>query len=86
MDKGLLANFIERKSGLDIKEVTEVKLKDYDDDYGAINEHYIVNCKIMFEEYFGEDDTEIEILEKQCLVRVDEYKRYSENVSSVIWL
>jgi len=86
MDKALLTNFIERKSGLDIQEVTEVKIKDYDDEYGAINEHYIVDCKIIFEEYFGDNDTELEIIDKKCLVRVDEFKRYSENISSVIWL
>lgn len=86
MKKQQLANFIEKRTGLDIQEVTDYKIKDYDDIDGVINEHYIVSCKIIFEEYFGDNDTELEIVPKKCLVRVDEFERFCNSISSILWL
>lgn len=86
MNYETMRNFVEKRSSLDIHEITEIKLKDYDDINGVSGEHYIVSCKVMFEEYFGAEDTDIEIIENECLVRVDEFDRFSKSISSIKWL
>jgi len=90
MNKEILAKFIERKTGLDIKEITSATLKDTDDEYGCIGEHYIVEFISKYENYFSDNDNEteveIELFDKKCLVRVDEYERYINSINSIIWL
>ena len=88
MNKELMTKFIEKKTGLDIKEIISINIKKDDDEYGQIGEHYIVNCISRFENYFSESDNEFEIetFEKKCLVRVDDFERYINANHSVIWL
>ena len=88
MNKELLTKFIEKKTGLNIKEISSVVLKDTDDEYGCIGEHYVVDCTTQSDNYFIGNDNEIEteIYNKKCLIRVDEYDRYLSSINSIIWL
>lgn len=90
MNNELLVKFIEKKTGIDVKEIRNVDVKDEDDEYGQAGEHYVVSCVTKFENYFSdnENDTEVEIetFNKKCLIRVDDYERYLKSINSIIWL
>jgi len=88
MNKELLVKFIEKKTGLDIKEIKSVELKDSDDEYGCIGEHYVVELVSRYENYFSNsgNEVEIELFNKKCLIRVDEYNRYLNSINTIIWI
>jgi hypothetical protein len=67
-------------------EVLDVKLKDTDDEYGFVNEHYIVKCllKVPDPSYpvynlFGRK-------EQNCLVKVSEYNSWLKGEDSIRWI
>jgi hypothetical protein len=66
--------------------VLEVKLKDTDDEYGIINEHYIVRCLLQA------PDTSIPVYnmlgerERVCLVSVSEFNSWLKNENSIKWI
>jgi len=51
----------------------DIKLKDDDDEYGVIGEHYIVNCS------FGKT-------KKTCLVNVLEFERWKRKEYPIRWI
>jgi hypothetical protein len=67
-------------------EVLDVKLKDTDDEYGIINEHYIVRCLLQA------PDTSIPVYnmlgerERVCLVSVSEFNSWLKNENSIKWI
>jgi hypothetical protein len=82
--KSQIFDFIKTKTP-NLKEVIDVKIKDTDDDYGTIGEHYIVKCLVtrispMSPTGFKED------VEKTCLVSVSEFKKWIRKEESIKWL
>jgi hypothetical protein len=72
-----------------VQKVLGIKFKDCDDDYGAIGEHYIVNCKMRW------DDVVIDTLheppknksyEAVCLVSRKEFDNYRNKEQTIIWI
>jgi hypothetical protein len=83
--KKQIFDFIKLKTP-NIKKVLEVKIKDYDDENGLINEHYEVRCllrvpdtSIPLENMLGES-------EKICLVDTQAFNMWIKNESSVKWI
>lgn len=83
--KKQIFDFIKLKTP-NLKEVLDVKTKDYDDENGFIGEHYEVRCllkvpdtNIPIENMLGER-------EKICLVDKQEFKRWVKGESSVKWI
>ena len=78
-------NFIKRKTP-NLLKVIDVKLKNPLDDYGIINEHYIVRCLLQV------SDTSIPInnmlgkVEKNCLVSVSEFNNWLKGEDSIKWV
>ena len=67
-------------------EVLDVKLKDTDDEYGFVNEHYIVKCllqvpdpSITINNMFGRK-------EQNCLVNVSEYNSWLKGEDIIRWI
>jgi len=67
-------------------EVLDVKLKDTDDEYGFVHEHYIVKCllkvpdpSIPINNMFGRK-------EQNCLVKVSEYNSWLKGEDSLRWI
>jgi hypothetical protein len=81
----LMKTFIEEESPttLPIKEVSNIKLKDTDDEDGRAGEHYIVECILC-----GKGPTiNFETISKQCcLVNIKEFKNWVKSEDKVKWL
>lgn len=72
-----------------VLEVLNVKLKDCDDDYGAIGEHYIVNCKMILQNVTLEKSNEIrkgKPYKATCLVNKKEFDNYRDEKNPITWL
>jgi len=74
-------DFIKRKTP-NLLKVIDVELKNTDDDYGIINEHYIVRCLLQV------PNTSKPIIktEKICLVSVSEFNNWLKGEDSVKWI
>jgi hypothetical protein len=55
--------------------VVNIDLKDYDDEYGAIGEHFIVLCKCVSSDIL-----------QTCLVHKQTYYRYINQINAVKWI
>jgi hypothetical protein len=66
-------------------EVLNFKIKDSDDDYGSIGEHFVVECKIRAVSNKSTCLT-FDILTGFCLVNVREFRKFEAQERSVIWL
>ena len=83
--KKQIFDFIKLKTP-NLKEVLGVKVKDYDDENGFIDEHYEVRCLLSV------PDTNIPIQnmlgerEKICLVDKQEFNKWVKGESSVKWI
>lgn len=83
--KKQIFDFIRQKEP-NLLKVLDIKLKDYDDDDGFINEHYIVRCLLQ------KPDTSIPInnmlgeTEKICLVSVSEFNKWLRGENSIKWV
>jgi len=71
--KDILKKFIEDKSNIKIKTITDVCMKDYDDDIGSIGKHLIVYVETDWGEF------------KKCYVNREHLDCYMTNINSVIW-
>ena len=72
-----------------VQKVLGIKLKDCDDDYGAIGEHYIVNCKMRWNNVTIEPSNEIQkgkAYEAVCLVSRKEFDKFRNKQQAIIWL
>ena len=72
-----------------VREVLSIKLKDCDDDYGPIGEHYVVKCKMLLRNtaYTKENTiTKGKVYEATCLVNVREFDKFRSVKNKVIWL
>ena len=83
--KKQIFDFIKLKTP-NLKEVLDVKTKDYDDENGFIGEHYEVRCLLQV------PDTSIPInnmlgkKEKICLVSVSEFNSWLKGEDSIKWV
>lgn len=78
MKKQLLFEFIKEKTP-NLQEIVDVKLKDTDDEYGFINEHYIVNCRLLAPATNIAPRDMLGIISKTCLVDVSEFNTWYMN-------
>jgi hypothetical protein len=71
-----------------INQVLSFKIKDCDDDYGAMGEHYVVKCKMLVYTDTGTAPSggTFKYIESTCLVDVIEFKKFVSKQHSVIWL
>jgi hypothetical protein len=81
--KDRMLSFIkEKNSKYKVREVLEIKLKDYDDEDGAIGEHYIVDCIILKSDP-EENLSPYNPFEVQCLVNKVEFDSWNTEIK---WL
>jgi hypothetical protein len=83
--KKQIFDFIQRKTP-NLLEVLEVKLKDTDDDYGFINEHYEVRCLLQVPDPSMPINNMLGKKEKICLVNISEFNDWLKGEDSVIWV
>ncbi len=76
-----------------INRVLDVKIKDCDDDYGAMGEHYMVKCEMLVYTNTGTGTVSdcfksgtFEYIESTCLVNIAEFKKFVRKQHSIIWL
>lgn len=79
-----------------VQKVLGIKLKDCDDDYGAIGEHYVVKCKMRFENHsidpvnhiidISNGNPKSKTYETICLVSKKEFDNYRNKQQTIIWL
>lgn len=75
MKTQLLFEFIKEKTP-NLQEIVDVKLKDTDDEYGFINEHYIVNCILSAPATNIAPEDVVRIISKTCLVNISEFNTW----------
>ena len=69
-----------------VEEVVDVTTKDYDDDYGAIGQHYIVTTKIRVPDFTLTNGNQTKLVEAKCLVSVKLFLNFVEKHRAIIWL
>jgi hypothetical protein len=72
-----------------VLDVLDVKIKDCDDEYGAIGEHYVVNCKMILQNVALEKSNEMrkgKPYKATCLVSKKEFDNYRNKRNPIIWL
>lgn len=67
-----------------VKDIISIKIKDSDDEYGFVGEHYIVECSVYFLTSIG-DKKEKDSL-STCLVSVKEFKKWLNKESAIMWI
>lgn len=88
MDKELMLEYIESKkiygsfTDNKIEEIKKIELKEYDDEYGSKNQHYIVTISV---EKINPSIGWI-LVEDTCLVEKKYYEFWSNEKKSVIFL
>jgi len=65
--------------------VKSISLKDYDDENGAINEHYIVTCDVVELNSSSPSMVNHHVV-KDCLVDSAEYNRFAEKKQIIKWI
>ena len=84
--KQLMLEFIKNESNSTrIKEITDVQIKDYDDDNGPMGEHYVVKCKIDVPDN-SSTVTTYKTIKSKCLVNIRQFTNFVEKRNSIIWL
>ena len=69
-----------------VEEVFELELKDYDDNYGAIGQHYLVTVAIRVPDYTLTAGNRFKVIKTKCLVSVKQFNHYVEKHRAIIWL
>jgi hypothetical protein len=66
-----------------VTDLIEFKIKNYDDEYGRMNEHLI--CKVLKMDW---DSTisDYTIIEKECLVHISTFEKWCDEQYGVIFL
>lgn len=72
-NKEILKKFIEEKGDIKIRDIVDVKIKDYDDCIGSIGKHFIVNVITDWG------------AQKKCYVNRENLDCYMTSINSVIW-
>lgn len=69
-----------------IQQVLEIKMKENDDNYGAMGEHYVVKCKMLVYTNTGTTPSGgvFENVDATCLIDVAEFKKLSEE-KQIAW-
>ncbi len=83
--KNQIFNFIKAKTP-NLKEVIDVKIKDTDDDYGTIGEHYIVKCLVIQINPMAPNGVFKEDVERTCLVSTSEFRKWIRKEKPIKWL
>lgn len=85
--KQLMLEFLKQHEGntLDIKKVTDIKVKETDDDNGPMGEHYVVKCEIEVEDNKLTTKS-YKTIKSTCLVNIRQFTNFVEKQNSVIWL
>jgi len=58
--------------------IENIELKDYDDEYGAIGEHYVVRCFLKVKEEMA--------VKKTCLVNAVVFNNWARKEESIMWI
>ena len=72
MNAEVIKNFITAFTGVTVKNILSIKLKDYDDNHGPIGKHYIVDAEIDTGEH------------KNCFVNREALDNYE--TKNVVWI
>jgi hypothetical protein len=67
-------------------EVLDIKLKDTDDEYGFVNEHYVVKCLLQVPDPSIPINNMLGRVERNCLVNVSEYNSWLKGEQSIRWV
>lgn len=78
-------NFIQRKNP-NLVEILDIKLKEDDDEYGAIGEHYVVKCSLKVLSSSSTSNNVLVDEEQTCLVNVLEFQKWARKEDSIIWI
>ena len=81
----IIFDFIQRKTP-NLLKVLEVKLKDTDDEYGFINEHYVVRCLLQVPDPSIPINNMLGKKEEICLVSVSEFNNWLKGENSIKWV
>ncbi len=88
----LFFNFIKLKTP-NLKEVLDVKIKDFDDENGFIGQHYVVKCLLKvpdtrtpLENMLGEKEYLSINQKRTCLVNREVFNEWVKNKESVKWI
>ena len=71
--------------GENVLNVKSISLKDYDDEHGVINEHYIVTCDIAELNTSSPSMVNHHVV-KQCLVDSSEYHKFAAQKQTIKWI
>ena len=69
-----------------IVETLDMRVKDYDDEFGARGQHYIVTVIIQVPDFTLTSGNQRKSIETKCLVSVKGFMEYVEKQQAVIWL
>ena len=69
-----------------VEEVTDVRVKDCDDDHGPMGKHYVVTLKIRVPDFTLTTGNQTKIVETKCLVDVKQFNHFVEKHLAIIWL
>ena len=85
--KDYMLDFLKQEANTTfVEEIVNIKIKDCDDDYGAIGAHYIVTLKIRVPDFSYTTGNQTKIIEAKCLVNVRQFNDFVEKHKAVIWL
>jgi hypothetical protein len=77
--------FIKTKKS-NLLKIVEFKLKDVEDEYGRVNEHYVVKCSLQVPDPSIPVNNMLGEIEKTCLVNISEFNTWLKNKDSIIWV
>jgi hypothetical protein len=69
-----------------VEEILEVKIKECDDDKGAMGEHYIVRLKQRVPDFTMTTGNQYKLIESTCLVNARQFNDFVEKHRAIIWL
>ena len=69
-----------------IDEILEIKIKDSDDDNGAMGEHFVVRLKQRIPDFTMTCGNQYKLVESTCLVNAKQFNHFVEKHRAVIWL
>jgi hypothetical protein len=93
--KELMLEFISQRQGdptdntfPKIQQILEIKMKENDDEHGAMGEHYVVKCQMIVYRNTSTSPNGgvFEQCEATCLVDTHEFKKFVSKENAIIWL
>ena len=69
-----------------IEEIVSVKIKEDDDDNGAMGEHYVVTLKQRVPDFTMTTGNQYKLVESKCLVNARQFNDFVEKHRAIIWL